>query len=180
MTKNIRNMVFCALCIAMGLILPMAFHVIPNAGSIFLPMHIPVLLCGLLCGSYYGLLCGLLVPVLSSVLTGMPPAPILPGMICELAAYGLITGIMSDKVHLKNELVSTYVQLITAMIVGRLFYGILNALIFAAGKYSLQVFISAAFLTALPGIIIQLVFLPSVVVLLRKVNHKYLQIKGVM
>ena len=71
MTKNIRNMVFCALCIAIGLILPMALHVIPNAGSIFLPMHIPVLLCGLLCGSYYGLLCGLLVPVLSSVLTGI-------------------------------------------------------------------------------------------------------------
>ena len=85
-----------------------------------------------------------------------------------------------DKVHLKNELASTYVQLITAMIAGRLFYGILNALIFAAGKYSLQVFISAAFLTALPGIIIQLVFLPSVVVLLRKVNSKYLQTKGVM
>ncbi|RGC52794.1 MULTISPECIES: ECF transporter S component [Erysipelotrichaceae] len=177
MTKNIRNMVFCALCIAIGLILPMALHVIPNAGSIFLPMHIPVLLCGLLCGSYYGLLCGLLVPVLSSVLTGMPPAPILPGMICELAMYGFMTGWMSKKVHLKNELTSTYVQLIIAMISGRLFYGILNGLIFAAGKYSLQVFISAAFVTALPGIVIQLVFLPSIVVLLRKVNNKYLEQK---
>ena len=78
---------------------------------IFLPMHIPVLLCGLLCGSYYGLLCGLLVPVLSSVLTGMPSAPILPGMICELAMYGFMTGWMSKKVHLKNELTSTYVTI---------------------------------------------------------------------
>ena len=63
------------------------------------------------------------------------------------------------------------------MISGRLFYGILNGLIFAAGKYSLQVFISAAFVTALPGIVIQLVFLPSIVVLLRKVNNKYLEQK---
>ena len=81
------------------------------------------------------------------------------------------------KVHLKNELTSTYVQLIIAMISGRLFYGIFNGLIFAAGKYSLQVFISAAFVTALPGIVIQLVFLPSIVVLLRKVNNKYLEQK---
>lgn len=44
----------------------MAFHTIQNAGSIFLPMHIPVLICGLLCGWQYGLICGFLTPVLSS------------------------------------------------------------------------------------------------------------------
>ena len=172
MNNNIRNMVFTALCIAMGLVLPMAFHVIPNAGSIFLPMHIPVLLCGLLCGPYYGLLCGLLVPVLSSVLTGMPPAPVLPGMICELAVYGAISGFMAKKVHLKNELASVYVQLLTAMIAGRILYGILNALVFMSGNYSLSIFIGTAFVTALPGIIIQLLFLPGIVLILNKVSHK--------
>ena len=27
-------------CVALGVVLPIAFHSIPNAGSIFLPMHI--------------------------------------------------------------------------------------------------------------------------------------------
>ena len=30
-----KKLVFTALCIAIGIVLPMAFHAIPNAGSIF-------------------------------------------------------------------------------------------------------------------------------------------------
>ncbi|MEG2259926.1 MAG: ECF transporter S component, partial [Oscillospiraceae bacterium] len=56
--EKTKNLVISALCIALGVILPIAFHAIPNAGSIFLPMHIPVLLCGLICGPIYGLVCG--------------------------------------------------------------------------------------------------------------------------
>ena len=55
MNSITKKLVSCALCIALGVLLPMAFHVIPNAGSIFLPMHIPVLICGLFCGWPYGL-----------------------------------------------------------------------------------------------------------------------------
>ena len=92
MEKNhVKNLVTAAMCVALGIILPMAFHTIQNAGSIFLPMHIPVLICGLACGWQYGLLCGVLTPLLSSLLTGMPPAAILPAMLCELAVYGLLT-----------------------------------------------------------------------------------------
>ena len=71
-TVNAKNLAFCALCIALCVVLPMAFHAIANAGMIFLPMHIPVLLCGLACGWPYGLICGVLGPLLSGVLTGMP------------------------------------------------------------------------------------------------------------
>ena len=78
-------------------VLPIAFHSIPNAGSIFLPMHIPVLLCGLLCGPLYGLLCGILAPLISSFAPGMPPMAILPGMTAELAVYGLISGLLIQK-----------------------------------------------------------------------------------
>ena len=62
--KQTKNLVIAGLCIALALVLPMAFHAIPNAGSIFLPMHIPVLLCGLVCGPVYGLACGVLSPCL--------------------------------------------------------------------------------------------------------------------
>ena len=42
-SQNIRvkNLVMAALFTAIGVVLPQAFHMIPNAGSIILPMHIP-------------------------------------------------------------------------------------------------------------------------------------------
>lgn len=57
--KQLKNMILCALCIAFCVVLPMAFHGIPNAGKVFCPMHIPVLLCGLIAGWQYGIVCGL-------------------------------------------------------------------------------------------------------------------------
>ena len=90
--NQVKKLVMAAMCVALGIVLPMAFHTIQNAGSIFLPMHIPVLICGLLCGWQYGLICGILAPVLSSLFTGMPPAAILPAMLCELAVYGFDYG----------------------------------------------------------------------------------------
>ena len=93
-TFSAKNLAFCALCIALCVVLPMAFHAIANAGPIFLPMHIPVLLCGLACGWPYGLVCGLLGPVLSGVLTGMPSPAVLPGMMVECGVYGLVSGLM--------------------------------------------------------------------------------------
>lgn len=129
----------------LGIVLPMAFHTIQNAGSIFLPMHIPVLICGLLCGWQYGLICGILAPVLSSLFTGMPPAAILPVMLCELAVYGLITGICVYGIHTEKQIVKIYGSLITAMLVGRIVSGILKALIFNVGEYSFKILLHPVF-----------------------------------
>ena len=83
-TKNqVRKLVFAGLCVAIGIVLPLAFHSVPQGGMIFLPMHIPVLLCGMAAGPVYGLLCGVLTPALSALMTGMPGAAVLPGMLCE-------------------------------------------------------------------------------------------------
>ena len=162
MTKskfNTKQLVLAALCVALGVVLPVAFHSIPNAGSVLLPMHIPVLLCGLVCGPVYGLLSGILTPLLSSMITGM---------LCELAAYGLAAGVLRRFVRTGKRPLDLYIQLVSAMLIGRLVYGVMNALIFSAGNYSFAVFVSGAFVTALPGIVIQLVLLPAVVLLLEK------------
>ena len=63
-----KKLVFCAICVALCVVLPMAFHAL-GSGTVFLPMHVPVLLCGLVCTWPYGVVCGLLGPLLSSVLT---------------------------------------------------------------------------------------------------------------
>ncbi|MFR1050514.1 MAG: ECF transporter S component [Oscillospiraceae bacterium] len=166
--SSTRRLVMAALCVALGVVLPMAFHSVPRGGSIFLPMHIPVLLCGLSCGWPYGLACGVLAPLCSSLITGMPPAAYLPSMLCELAAYGLISGLLARFLHTGRRSVDLYLQLIGAMLIGRVVYGVMNALVFSAGEYSMAVFLSGAFVTALPGIVIQLVVLPPLVLLLEK------------
>jgi niacin transporter len=53
------------------------------------------------------------------------------------------------------------------MLAGRVLSGIAKALIFMPG-ISMTAWIMASFVTALPGILIQLVFLPSVVMTLMK------------
>ena len=167
-SKEIRRLVAAALCIALGVTLPQAFHMIPNAGSVFLPMHIPVLLCGLICGWKYGLIVGLVTPALSSLITGMPGAAVLPGMVCELGAYGLVSGICIQLIRSRRRVVNLYASLVCAMLVGRIFSGVLNALIFRAGDYGMTMWLTASFVTALPGIIIQLCVIPALVMALEK------------
>ncbi|MFV0351458.1 MAG: ECF transporter S component [Oscillospiraceae bacterium] len=166
--KHTKKLVITALCIALGVVLPFAFHSIPNAGSVMLPMHIPVLLSGLLCGPLYGLAAGLLTPLLSSLITGMPPVAYLPSMLCELAVYGLVAGLLIHFIKTKSSIANIYTALIGAMMCGRLVYGLLNAVIFRAGEYSMVVWLTSAFVTSLPGIIIQLVVIPLIVIALRK------------
>lgn len=163
-----RRLTTAALCTAIGILLPQIFHSIPNSGSIFLPMHLPVLICGLICGWKYGLLCGILCPALSFALIGMPPAMILPGMICELAVYGLAAGLLFPRIRTGSRVKDIYFALIPAMLLGRLFFGLMNALLFQAGQYTLQIFLAGAFVTALPGIFIQLALIPALLLVLEK------------
>ena len=163
----VKKIILTALMIALCVVLPIAFHSIPNGGSIFLPMHIPVLLCGLVCGWGYGGLCGLVGPLLSSLLTGMPPAAILPGMMVECCVYGLVTGLMMRYVRTGKTTLDLYLSLVAAMLLGRVLSGIAKALIFTPGM-SLAAWAAASFVTAIPGIVIQLVLIPLVVLALTK------------
>ena len=119
-----KRLVLTAVNIALCLVLPMAFHSIPNGGKIMLPMHIPVLLCGMVCGAPYGAVCGLLGPMLSSVLTGMPTAALMPAMMVECAAYGLTTGLMLRLVRTGKTYADLYLSLVAAILVGRLVSGV--------------------------------------------------------
>jgi len=91
--KAIQNLTISAMLFAMALVLPFFTGQIPQIGSMLLPMHIPVFLCGLLCGRKYGAMVGLMVPVVRSFLFGMPPMfPTAAAMAFELATYGAVAG----------------------------------------------------------------------------------------
>ena len=170
MKNTTRKITYGALIIACAVVLPQLFHLsgIPNSGAVFLPMHIPVLLCGLACGWPYGLICGVLGPLLSGVLTGMPGPAVLPGMMVECGVYGLVCGLMMLRVHTGKLYADLYISQITAMLLGRVLSGVCKALLFAPATFSIAAWATASFVTGLPGIIIQLVLLPSLVVALTK------------
>ena len=168
MKQNIRMYIFTALCIALCIVLPMAFHAIPNAGQVMLPMHIPVLICGLVCGWQFGIVCGLAGPLLSSLLTGMPPFAMMPSMMIELAVYGLVTALMMKFVKTKSLYLDLYISLVTAMLIGRIAAGIVKALFFAPGEMTMATWATVHFVTALPGIAIQLALIPTLYVALER------------
>lgn len=162
---NVKTLTVAAMCFAMGILLPVLFHAM-GLGSAFLPMHIPVLLCGLLCGWRFGALCGFFVPLLSAVLTGMPPIfPVAPAMMLELCAYGALCGFFYQ-----NKRQNIYLSLMAAMLGGRVVSGVANALLlgFAGRPYGLEAFLTGAFVTALPGIAIQLLLIPVLVLALQR------------
>lgn len=175
---NTRRLVHTALFISLGIIMPLAFHSVPNAGRIFLPMHIPVLLCGIICGFPLGTVCGILTPLLSSLLTGMPPMAMLPSMLFELAVYGTVTSVLVRFIPVKNFYAKTYISLTGAMLAGRAIYGVLNALFFSAGKYSFKIWLSAAFITAWPGILIQLIAIPAILTAFKKAGFFNYNVSG--
>ncbi len=91
--SHTKKTVFSAIMVSVGILLPLVFHAIPNAGAIFAPMHLPVLVAGFICGPLYGILVGLICPLLSFIMTGMPNAAYLPNMMVELFFYGGCTGL---------------------------------------------------------------------------------------
>ena len=159
---HIKKLILASVCAALCIVVPMAFHSIPNGGAMFLPMHIPVLLCGMLCGWPYGLACGLIGPALSSMLTGMPVPAMLPGMMVECAVYGAAAGLLLKYIHTGNRYADLYISLVPAMLLGRVISGIVKALILTPGL-SLTAWATASFVTGLPGIAIQLVLVPILV-----------------
>ncbi len=164
----VKRSIITAVCIALCVVLPMAFHSIQNAGSIISPMHIPVLLCGLICGPAFGLLCGLAGPLLSTLFAGMPPMAYLPPMMVELAVFGLVCGLMINLIRTGKLYADLYISLVVSMIAGRIVAGIAKALIFSAGSYSMAAWTTSYFVVSWPGIVIQLVLIPTIVFALMK------------
>lgn len=172
--KTLHNLVTAAMLFAIGLALPFLTGQIPEIGNLLLPMHIPVLLCGFICGWKYGLAVGFTLPVIRSLIFGMPFLyPNAVNMAFELAAYGFCTGFIY-LIFRKKNLMSVYISLICAMFIGRVIKGIAAAIIYGVADkaYSFSMFIGGAFIEAVPGIILQLILIPAIIIALKKASLK--------
>lgn len=164
----VRKLTYSALCLAMALVLPFLTGQIPEIGSMLCPMHIPALLCGFLCGWPWGLGMGFAAPLLRNMIFGMPPMPTALSMAFELATYGAVAGLLYRLLPKKTG--NTYISLVGAMIAGRVVWGAVQYVIFGlrGTTFTAAAFLAGAVTTAIPGIILQLVLIPPLVMVLRK------------
>lgn len=165
------KMILSALFLALAYVMPFLTGQIPEIGSMLCPLHIPVILCGFICGWKYGLVIGLIAPLFRSLTLGMPPIfPTATSMSFELAAYGAISGLMYNILPKKKLYI--YCSLLTAMIIGRIVWGI--AMFICMGiknsPFTFNAFVAGAFVNALPGIILQIVVIPVIIMTLEKIN----------
>lgn len=164
----LKKLVLSAMFIAIGIVLPFFTGQIPEVGKMLLPMHLPVFFCGLICGWQYGLAVGLILPIMRSAMFTMPVMfPTAVAMGFELATYGAVAGFLYNRSKWQC-IVALYRSLIIAMLAGRLVWGCVQAVLLglSGSAFTFSAFIAGAFTTAIPGIILQLIFIPAVMVAL--------------
>lgn len=162
MKTKTEKITLSGMLLALGVLLPFATaHGLGIPGTVLLPMHIPVLLAGLLCGPFYGASLGLVLPLFNSILTGMPVLyPMVPIMTAELFVYGLSSGLLLTQTPLSRRKWGILVALPAAMLLGRVAYGLAFRLLFLISGKLQALTVTAALVTGLPGIILQLCILP--------------------
>ena len=166
-----QKMVLSALCLALAYVLPFLTGQIPEIGAMLCPMHLPILLCGFLCGWRWGLGVGFCAPLLRSLTLGMPP--FFPTALCmalELAVYGAVSGIMHKLLPRKKPYI--YASLLSAMVAGRLVWGaaMLACMGATGGSFTSKAFLAGAVTGSLPGIVLQILLVPLLVILLEDVK----------
>ena len=166
--NTVRKIVLGAMFLSIGIVLPFFTGQIPQIGRMLLPMHIPVFLCGLICGWKYGAVVGLVLPFLRSFIFGMPPLyPNAVWMAAELAAYGLVIGLLYRFIRVRGRV---YIALISAQLAGRVVWGVVKAILLgASGKtFAFSAFLTGGFVDAFPGILLQIILIPPILLLLEK------------
>ncbi len=171
--NKLNNLVLSAMFLALALVLPFLTGQIPEVGNMLCPMHIPVLLCGFMCSSPWGAAVGFIAPLFRSLLFGKPVMfPVAISMAFELAVYGFVTGLLYKVLPKKNGYI--YISLIAAMISGRAVWGLIQFLLLkiSASGFGFAAFWAGAFTNAIPGIILQLVFVPVIVMLCERFKRQ--------
>ncbi|HOA33150.1 MAG: ECF transporter S component [Clostridiales bacterium] len=169
-----RKTALGGLFIALSVLLPQVIHLIGAAdlGRMLLPMHIPVLLSGFVLGPVFGLTVGAISPILSCLLTNMPPVSRLAFMVIELAGYGFMSGLLFRTLKLYKTRYGTALSLAGAMIFGRLLYAL--SLFVASDLLGISqigpIAAREAVTAGLIGIVIQIILVPTIIYLLRKIR----------
>ena len=166
---RIQKLTLAAVCLALCLALPFLTANIPEIGNALCPMHIPVFLCAFVCGPWWAMGVGAMAPLVRFLLVGMPPLfPTGLAMCFELAAYGLIAGLMYARLPKKTQYI--YVSLLCAMLGGRIVWGVARVLMsgVSGAAFTWAAFMAGAFTNAIPGMVVHILLIPVIVLALRR------------
>jgi hypothetical protein len=162
---RLRWMVVNGVVMALGLVLPIAFHAV-GLGSKFLPMLLPLLLNGFVSPLGWALLTGGATPLVSALLTGMPP--LYPPVAVTMMAEGMVMAGVARLGYGRGQR-RLWPALVAAIVSGRL---TALALSFAVARlFGLPPRLSAgaSLIQSLPGVALQLAVVPLV---LRTINRR--------
>ena len=90
-------------------------------------------------------------------------------MAFELATYGLIAGYLYG--HSRWQcIISLYRSMLVAMVCGRIVWGVAQVILLgiSGNAFTWQLFLAGAFFNAIPGIILQLVIVPTIMLMLNR------------
>ena len=173
MKKNntVKNVTISGVCLALAMLLPFVTGQVPQIGAMLCPMHLPVLLCAFFVSWKWASVVGFVAPLLRFGLFSMPPMPFGIAMAFELATYGLVASVAYRILPKKRGAI--YVALLVAMISGRIVWGAARLVIagVTANAFTWQMFIGGALIEAIPGIILQLILIPIIVMAVKKNNE---------
>lgn len=166
---NTIKLILSAMFLALAYVFPFLTGQIPQIGEVLCPMHIPVMLCGFICGAPWGALVGFVAPLIRSLTLGMPTLfPKAVAMAFELATYGAVTGLMYRL--LPKRRIYIYCSLFTAMLSGRLVWGIVQLCCVGLNlsKFGFAAFWAGAVANDIPGIILQVITVPIIIMIYEK------------
>jgi riboflavin transporter FmnP len=174
-TSEVRNMIISAFCLALCMVLPLLTMQVQPFGVALAPMHIPVLICGFICGGRNATLIGAIAPLLRFMVFGTPPImPMGIAMSFELAMYGIAVGLLAKLLPKKAGFI--YVTLISAMLLGRVVWGVAMwriSGIAADVSFTMEAFIAGAFVEAVPGIVLHIAIIPPIIMIARKISNEH-------
>lgn len=164
--ESVYRLAQAAMFLALGMLLPFVTGQIPQIGTMLLPMHIPVFLCGLICGWKYGMIVGFILPLLRSAVFGMPVMfPMAVSMSLELMTYGFVAGFCYQRSGCHGIRV-LYRSLLFAMLCGRLVWGMVQCFLLGmtGQMFTLRMFLTGAFIQAIFGIVLHLLVVPAIMI----------------
>lgn len=170
MKNNVKKLTYSAVALSAAILMPFLTANDMALGNALCLMHIPIILCGFICGPVWGGAVGFIAPLLKGfvITPGRPPVLTAVPMAFELCTYAVVAGLMYKL--LPKKIQYTYVTLISAMLSGRIVWGAAKAIVlgFKGKVFAISAFWAEGFVNALPGIGLQIVLIPLIIIALEK------------
>lgn len=165
----ILNLTISAMLLALAMFLPFLTGQIPQFGRMLSPLHIPAMLAGFILPLPWAVPLAFIIPIVRSLIFSMPSmVPMAVTMAFELATYALVIGLIYKRPA--KSYFSILIALIPAMVIGRIVYALVFFIVMSltAGTFNLSVVITGLTVEGLPGVIVQLLIVPPIVLAVEK------------